>query len=253
MTPPSSVNPQDYTRFLRTTEARKSMVLIYGPPVTGKTTGARTFPNPIIVDFDNNLPPGTPNVIPMWDDNFVNALKPKFNKAWPANRRDALMLVLADLAATLPANHTVIIDSLTRIESWYDAQEAVEPPPLDKENKPNKFELFRRRLLYFNTLFSCLVSCPANVVFLAHQQQERDDKGNLIGQLKPALIGQIGDKLPGFFPIVLQTARRLKKDSPTEVEFLWRVRPGNWEPARVPKPTTIDFISQDYNELAKLL
>lgn len=230
------------------------MVLIYGAPVTGKTSGARTFPNPILVDFDNNLPPGTENVIPMWQDAFVDTVKPRINREWPANRRDALMLILKDLANMVPAGHTIIIDSLTRIESWYNAQEAVEPPPLSKENKPDKFEMFRRRLLYFDTLFTCLVGCAANVVFVCHQQQERDDKGNQIGQLKPALIGQIGDKMPGYFPTVLQSIRRPVAGTTTgEVEFVWRIRPGNWEPARTPKPAKQDFIPQDYKTLLNYL
>ena len=79
-------------KYLTTTVTRKSMALIYGPPITGKTTGARTFPNPYIVDFDNNLPPGTPNVIPMWDETFVDKVKPRIAKEVP-NRRDVLLII----------------------------------------------------------------------------------------------------------------------------------------------------------------
>jgi len=242
----------DLTKYLTTTTARKSMVLIYGPPVTGKTTGARTFPNPYIVDFDNNLPVGTPNVIPMWDDNFVDKIKPRMVKE-VANRRDVLLIVLADLAQTLPANTTIILDSLTRIETWYNAQEKFEPQPRGKSGELDGHAQFRTRLNYFDCLFTMLVGCAANVVFIAHQQQDRSEKGDITGQIKPALMGQIGEKMPGYFPIVMQACRNKDKAVPTKLNYEWRVRPGNFEPARVPKTPAVDFIPQDYKELEKYL
>ena len=50
-------------KYLTTTGPQKIFALIYGPPVSGKTTGARTFPNPIIIDIDHNLPEGVQNVM----------------------------------------------------------------------------------------------------------------------------------------------------------------------------------------------
>lgn len=242
----------DITKYLTTTTARKSMVLIYGPPITGKTTGARTFPAPYIVDFDNNLPVGTPNVIPMWDDNFVDKIRPRMAKE-VANRRDVLLVVLSDLAHTLPADTTIIIDSLTRIETWYNAQEKFEPQPRGKSGELDGHAQFRARLNYFDCLFTMLVGCASNVVFIGHQQQERNDKGDIIGQIKPALMGQIGEKLPGYFPIVLQACRNKDAKVPGKLNYEWRIRPGNFEPARVPKPAALDYIPQDYKELEKYL
>jgi len=239
-------------KYLTTTSTRKSMVLIYGPPITGKTTGARTFPNPYIVDFDNNLPPGTPNVIPMWDEVFVDKVRPRMAKE-VANRRDVLLVILSDISSKLPANSTIVVDSLTRVETTYNIQEKYEPQPRGKSGELDGHAQFRARLNYFDTLFTMLVSCPANVVFIAHQQQDRNPAGDVTGQIKPALMGQIGEKMPGYFPIVMQACRNKDAKVPGKINYEWRVRPGNFEPARIPKPAAVDFIPQDYKELEKYL
>ena len=224
--------------------------MIYGPPCTGKTTGARTFPNPIIVDFDNNIPPGTPDVIPMWSDAFVDTVVPRRGNKYP-DRIQALVRILGDLAAGARANQTIILDSLTRLETWYNLHEEEAPKPITEKGKVDKFELFRWRFAYFTKLLTLFSACPANIVFICHQQQEKDDDGRPVGQLKPHLVGQSADKLPGMFPTLLQAVRRTDKDG--NVEFVWRVRPGNWEPARTPKPAKQDFIPQDYKTLLNYL
>lgn len=244
------------SKYLTTTGPQKIFALIYGPPVSGKTTGARTFPNPVIIDIDHNLPEGVPNVIPLWDDAFVDKIKPRLNPTFPANRRDALLIILSDLARSLPADHTIIVDSLTRLETWFNTQESIEPKPRSKQGAEDGFEMFRKRLTYFEALFTMFTNCASNVVMLVHQQQDRDDTGKVTGQIKPSLQGQIGEKMPGYFPIVMQAVRKTGAAAPgtePKVEFLWRIRPGIHEPARVPKPAAVDFIKQDYNELLKFL
>lgn len=239
------------SKYLRTTKSEKAYVLIYGPPVSGKTTGARTFPNPYIVDFDGNLPPGTPNVIPMWDDAFVDSLKPRPNPNWPACRMDLLLILYTDLARNLPAGSTIITDSLTRIETWYNIEEAARPPILSEKGKVDTRAMWGIRLKYFDTLFTTLTTCAANVVFISHQQSDRDEKGNVIQQLRPSLMGQIGEKLPGYFPTVLQ-AQRLP-NAKGGVDYVWATQPSIIAPARVPKPCTVPHIPQQYSELVKYL
>lgn len=240
-------------KYLTTTIARKSTVLIYGAPVTGKTTGAMTFPNPYLIDFDGNISEGTKNVVPMWEATFVGKILPHHPLQEP-DRCRALLKVYADFAHELPAGSTIITDSLTRIETWYNLYEDTDPKkPRGRDGTVDGFALFRARLNYFDTLFTILTSCSANVVFIVHQQQDRDEKGQVTGHIKPSLMGQIGEKLPGYFPVVLQAVRDVDKADKSKVKFLWRIRPGAYEPARVPKPVSVDFIPQDYNELAKLL
>ena len=92
-------------KYCVTTETRKSMVMLYGNPTCGKTTGALTFPKPYLINFDNNVPPGTINTIPMWDDNFVDKIKPRMVKD-VANRRDALLIILSSISVILETNFT---------------------------------------------------------------------------------------------------------------------------------------------------
>lgn len=243
--------PEALNKYMRTTTQQKVFAMIYGDPVTGKTSGARTFPNPVIVDFDNNLPAGVANVIPMWDEAFVDKIKPRLVPK-VADRCRALELVLADLARTMPEGSTVIVDSLTRIEHWYNLQERHEPQPKAKGNENDTRQMFRNRLDYFLGLFTAFTAAKCHVIFISHIQRARDDDGDLTQQLKPALMGQIGDKMPGFFPTVLQAVRQVdpaNKAAPPK--YMWRVRPSTFEIARVPKPVEVDFIPQNYNELVK--
>mgnify|MGYP006275728373 CR=1 FL=1 len=244
------MNPSEY---FQTTESARIFAMIYGQPVTGKTTGARTFPDPHIIDFEGNLPPGTAKVVPMWNDAFVDKVKPRAHPAYSANRRDALLIVAKNLANTMPAGSTLIIDSLTRIETWFNIQEEEEPKPIsDKTKNVDTNALFRKRLIYFDTLLTMFTTAKCNVVFVVHQQFERDEKREVTQHVRPALMGQIGEKLPGYFPVLLQAVRR--QATPTApVTFDWRVKATMFEPARVPKPVAVDFIPQKYEELAKYL
>lgn len=239
--------------YFQTTTTSRVFALIYGQPVTGKTTGARTFPDPHIIDFENNLPPDTHKVAPMWNDDFIDKIKPRSHPAYYANRRDALLIVSANLAKSMPAGSTLIIDSLTRIESWFDLQEAQEPKPLSEKTKQvDTNALFRTRLTYFSTLLNMFTTAKCNVVFIVHQQFERDENREVTKHVRPALMGQIGEKLPGYFPVLLQAVRQ--QATPKDpVKFNWRIMSSMFEPARVPKPTTVEFIPQSYTELQKYL
>lgn len=241
------------SEYFQTTNSARIFAMIYGQPVTGKTTGARTFPDPHIIDFEGNLPPGTNKVVPMWDNDFVDKIKPRAHPSYVANRRDALLIVATNLAKDMPAGSTLIIDSLTRIETWFNIQEEQEPKPIsDKTKNTDTNALFRKRLIYFDTLLTMFTTAKCNVVFVVHQQFERDEKREVTQHVRPALMGQIGEKLPGFFPILLQAVRQQAK--PTDpVQFNWRVRSSMFEPARVPKPVAVDFIPQSYTELQKYL
>jgi len=245
-------------RYITKTESQRLFVMIYGGPVTGKTTGARTFPNPTIVDFENNLPAGTERTIPMWNDAFVDGIEPRKHPAGPANRRDCMMRhIVPDLAKHMPAGSTTVIDSLTRIETWYNLQEDFEPKPLGSNGKVDTNTLFRNRLTFFDSLLTKFSASACNIVMIVHSQFERDENREVTRNIRPALMGQIGEKLPGYFPILLQavTQHPLGKDGKPDVsqplQYLWRVRSSQFEKARVPKSVDVDFIPQNYNELLK--
>ena len=245
--------PGNISDYCVTTETQRLFVLIYGQPVTGKSTGALTFPDPHVVAIENNLPKGTKKVLPLWEDAFVDSIRKRSHPSWSANRRDVALIVVKDLATQMPAGSTLIIDSLTRLEMWFNIQENEEPPILsDKTKQQDTNAHYRKRLNYFQTFLTTLTTAKCHVVALVHQQFERDEKREVTQHVRPALMGQIGEQLPGFFPILLQAVRRQAK--PTDpVTFDWRVKSSMFEPARIPKPIAQDFIPQSYTELAKYL
>ena len=254
MTPPLG-NIQEYCT---TTETQRLFVLIYGHPVTGKSTGARTFPDPYIIDLENNLPGNTKNVVPLWNDAFVDKYKARKHKDFPADRRMLLVeTLIPQFARTLTGQQTLIIDSLTRLETWYNMQEDKEPKPLGRDNKVDSNALWRNRLNYFQGLLTALSGSACNVVFTSHLQFERDEKREVTSFVRPALMGQIGEQLPGFFPICLQAVRDHidlasgKLDPKAPLTYAWRIKASLTAPARVPKATDREFIKQDYNELMK--
>lgn len=250
---PAPFPPTGMAKYLHTTTQQKIFAMIYGDPVTGKTTGARTFPNPVVVDFDNNMAAGVANVIPMWDEKFVDKIKGRIVPG-VANRRDALLVVLADLAREMPEGSTVIIDSLTRIEHWFNIQESNEPKPKGRGGEDDTRQMFRKRLDYFLGLFCMFSAARCHAVFISHIQRSRDEDGDLTQQLKPALMGQIGDKMPGYFPTVLQALRQVDPAKKTEPpKYVWRTKPSAFEIARTPKPTPAEFIPQSFAELVKFV
>jgi len=240
--------PDTLSKYIKVSEkSPKLFVQLYGKPVTGKTTGALTFPNPLVVNFDNNLPAGVKQ-IPMYDDAFVDGIVKRSNPRYPANRRDALKAVMIDLCREMPEGSTIIVDSMSRVESAYNMQEDIEPKELTNKGEVDGFKMFRKRLTFYEDLFVLAQAARAHVVFIFHQQQERDEKGDLTKQIKPGLLGQMADKSTAFFSTVLQAGIGPKG------EYLWRVRPTQYEPARVitTKPLTVDFIPQNFAALVEL-
>lgn len=250
--------PGNISDYCVTTETQRLFVLIYGQPVTGKSTGARTFPDPYVIDVENNLPGNVSNVVPLWSDAFVDKFQPRKNPAFPADRRMLLATkIMPDFARKLTNKQTLVLDSLTRLETWYNLQEEAEPKPLGRDNKVDGNALWRQRLVYFDNLLTTLSGSQCNVVFTSHLQFERDEKREVTQYVRPALMGQIGEKLPGYFPICLQAVRdhidlNTGKANPNApLVYAWRIKASVFAPARVPKLTDREYIKQDYNELMK--
>lgn len=247
--PPKPTGPS-YEKYLTTTTSNRICALLYGKACSGKTTGALTFPNPIVIDIDGNLPPGTKNVIPIHSDKFIDSVMPRQGRPY-SDRLGALTKISADLAYDLGPDHTIIIDSITRLEMHYTYQDKFTPILVKKGENAGEIDtraMWYRRLDYFQGLLNRLVSCSANVVIISHIQMERDEKGNLTNGFRQVLMGQIGDQLPSLFPTCLYAQSRPNKDG--QIEFVWQIKTGKFqEPARVPKPTAESYIPQDYNIL----
>ena len=156
--------PDTLSKYIKVSEkSPKLFVQLYGKPVTGKTTGALTFPNPLVVNFDNNLPAGVKQ-IPMYDDAFVDGIVKRSNPRYPANRRDALKAVMIDLCREMPEGSTIIVDSMSRVESAYNMQEDIEPKELTNKGEVDGFKMFRKRLTFYEDLFVLAQAARAHVL-----------------------------------------------------------------------------------------
>lgn len=174
---------------------------IQGAPGEGKTWAALTFPNPIVLNLDRGLGAhiGRKDVheIKMYDPSFVDKLAKRV-QGGPPNRRDATLKWLETEGQKLGYSQTLIVDAGTGLEEAFDAQESLEPVYTDS-GSIDKFSFWRHKIEYFGSITSILVSLKCNVVYISHEQVDRDKKGELTGKMKPLLTGQYADKLVSKF------------------------------------------------------
>jgi hypothetical protein len=221
------------------TEDSPIRAIIFGRAGTGKTRGAMTFPNPVIMNFDNNLPKGTPG-IPCWNEEFLKKFKPM-----PMTIADMYRQISSQLAP----DQTLIIDSLTSVERKFDTWEKTNPIYTKRTMEPDGFSMFRRRLDFWNEIFELWRQSKHNLVVLMHQINEKNDKGEETQNVKPLLSGKAGD-------VVITIANCIMQAGITQHgKFVWRVKPNNYVPARLwtPNPVSQEFINQEYAELANIL
>jgi len=96
-------------------------ILQAGSPFAGKTYAALSFPNPLVLDFDNkNIREGIPT-IPFYDDGFVESIVRRKNPANAVNRKAALEIWLQQNVGKLK-DYTVILDALTNVEVAFHQQ-----------------------------------------------------------------------------------------------------------------------------------
>src|SRR5579872_4038131 len=132
-TPTNSINLQDQ-------DFPQIRLGLQGPPASGKTWAALTFPNPVVLDFDGSLTAHTGQdivSIPFHDANFcIEKLGLKIEdrikydtqqKVKVINKRDALDKWLLTEGIKLEPNQTLILDSWTAVQSAFDMMTETEP------------------------------------------------------------------------------------------------------------------------------
>src|SRR4029450_8627885 len=127
-------------------------ILIQGPPGTRKTGSAITFPNPLVLNFDNKLPYFAKDIanIPFYDPAYRQALY-KAHGVDPAfeNLRDAFKLWLEkEMPKIDQENTTTIIDSWTMLNNTCVTQGL-------KERKMTKTGEYDNRQMYGEILNYC--------------------------------------------------------------------------------------------------
>lgn len=173
---------------------------IQGPPFSGKTTAALTFPNPIILSFDRktNAHIARADVInvPFYDPLYVDTIVKRDGIQCPCNRKDALLVWLDKHGSKLSNLQTLIIDGNTGIDEAYQDWWKQNPQlGYTQGGQVNKFKEFTLKNEFFADIHVALKALKCHVVYICHETPERDKSGELTGKVRPLLSGQAGDKL----------------------------------------------------------
>lgn len=171
---------------------------LIGAPGTGKTTFALTFPNPLVIDYDGKLPPGTRS-IPFCNRTWLRG-QSKWRRESSVNfaDRDALIYFLREEAPKLPPDTTLILDSWTsvmnRLDMWQDAVKT-QVYWSEKKKEVDGFAIHGDRISMAVEIFNLFKGLNCNFIVTMHEQVERTDDGLLTGGIKPLMKGQFADQM----------------------------------------------------------
>lgn len=194
-----------------TTSMPQIMLGIQGPPCSGKTWAATSFPNPIVADFDRGtsaLRGRDIRVVPFYDEKYVTEILKASKKAFTIegipsvaiNRRDAFRKWLTEYAAKeLKASDTLIIDSWTSLMNAFDLMTEAEPA-YTKQGNIDEFAFWRRKIMWSTDVIEQLKGLTCNVVVNFHEVQMRDKTtGVLLDKVQPLMEGKFVAELKVHF------------------------------------------------------
>jgi hypothetical protein len=242
---------------------------IQGPPGSGKTAAALTFPNPIFVPFDNtdikgllqlpHLASVHPQQVPFHKREFItDVLKVKELRGGKVDMHLALCKWLQDEAKKLTQDSTLIIDSWTALQDNIDAWLFSEPF-YTKKGEEDFFEPWSLKIDFSKNIFTALKSLSCNVVVIFHESQERDKvTGALLDKLQPVMQGKYITRIKEHFPYYVRQMVRQKKDTkgiPIEgehPEYLWQVVSDNkFDCKFIGWPERPMYVKADYKSLVE--
>lgn len=210
---------------------------LQGPPGSGKTTSALTFPNPLVLNFDKGLSEFTGRdipEIPFWDADFVmeyegKKFKPTKPGAMP-NRRDAFLFFLHNEAMKMTEEQTLVIDSWTSMQTAFDQQQELEPK-VTRDGKVDDFAFWAAKIDFSEKVMTYICSVKCHVVVLFHEIQVRDPRtGQLLDKIQPLMQGKFVAQLKRFFPYYYRMLVEEKKNNIGQVvgsTYYWQVRSDN--------------------------
>lgn len=242
------------------------MIGIQGPPASGKTWAAATFPNPVFVNIDRGLTckqTTTFQNFPFYDNDFCKT-KMKFavNRNGSINKRDGIKNWLLTEAQKLDADQTLVIDSWTSLQNAFDLQTDLEPV-YTKSGQIDDFAFWRTKIDYSREIMTHLQSLRCKVVVLFHERPVRDEKsGQLTDKIEPLMQGQFVNQLKMYFSdffrqrVFSKVGRDGKptmingKELTTDLTYMWQVKSDSTFDAKT-RMTDIDvmFIPANFTSL----
>ncbi len=116
----------------------------------------------------------------------------------PFDRRGALIKFLYGEATKLTKEQTLIIDGGTGVQSAFHVAYWCDPS-LDRDGKIKPYEEYKQKINYFTEMALCFKALACNVIYICHESQDRNDKGDLNGRIRPLLSGAFQDELQSHF------------------------------------------------------
>lgn len=178
-------------------------LLIQGPPGSGKTTLALQFPRPYIADCDNNLSGAVRRMraagkVPDFKFDTIDVLPN--GTAVPLPDRYSRLATCLKEAATDPSIETLIIDGVSKLDSYILAEVGRQNPIVDKRQR-KEGEMTQadwgQHLYVWRNFVSRIQNIPKMVIFTAHE--EASDRPDLQGILISIQGKKIQAQLAGMF------------------------------------------------------
>ena len=176
---------------------------LQGPPGSGKTTSALTFPGVLVLDFDHGLQAFAGQdvrTVPFYSSDWIiqYGFKPTSPIGGP-NRRDAFLKWLREEAPKLVASDTLVVDSWSTVQDAFDLQTSLEPK-YTKEGKIDDYDFWERKIEFSREVMIRLNGLRCNVIVCFHETQIRDAKtGMLLDKIAPLMQGKFVARIKQYF------------------------------------------------------
>lgn len=208
-------------------KASKLFILLYGPPMSGKTVLASQFPNLTYIDIDDSLisVSAMRNKLGLDFDFTVYTLKPEDDKSLEAvcgqtvsrmSHINKLKVLLTVLEQRMRVDETLVLDNLSRLYELAITH-------IQQATKRTKLQLqdWGTFVDELQAIISSLKRLAANVVLIAHEEVIKDELTG--GTMRSLLMAtKLRDRLPSMMTDVfrLTTKTAIINNKPTRVRYL---------------------------------
>lgn len=260
--PPTPPPPVNTSQVVKSEDDGFLRIGLVGEPGVGKTTAALTFPNPIYLDFDRNLPPNV-DCVPFWNPAVCDRLAPRLGHlqlAPPPNVFGALVAWLAREGPRIQPGSTIILDSWSTFQNMLDEQ--IQHEINREEAKDQKWTFYRYKKERSGSIMNGIKRLRCHVIIVFHEMPERDEQDRITG-IKALMTGAYKDELakdvPDFWRMRLFTKPAQVGNVTLAPGRYFQTRPDPIFTAKLnaklnaAMPKDLSYIPADFQELKKFL
>lgn len=220
-------------------------VLIIGPPGTGKSVFASTFPTKgYVYDFSNGI------LIYKGKDFEYDQFQLN-SQGWNEYEKTSIEIEKKTKSGYYK---TIVVDDLTAMMSVAMEKALSLDPKRNEAQGPlwNVHYQLVRNLM--EGKLRKILNLPANIVFICHDEVKTDKVSGAVIRIEPYLPGQLDKVLTGYFDeVYYSTTRRITKGTEQVTEFLLQTVPIGLQRARSRmsgvEHLLPDFVANNYNAL----